>query len=178
MKAALAAGPRRVTRTEQVILLRIGGQLFAISAGSVQEIRSTDSIAGAATSIDQPLLKKVRQVIRRHGRTLYVIHGCLHFDLPVQPATLVFLLKDLRIALLVDGIERMATITRLHAVPKAFHGDEQHWYRGLVLMDNAVIPVIHPAGLLGAEEMDQLDAALAPVPALLAEPEMDSRQSP
>ncbi len=35
-------------RTEQIILFRCSNQIFAISSASVQEVRSVDSLAGAA----------------------------------------------------------------------------------------------------------------------------------
>jgi chemotaxis signal transduction protein len=160
------AGKRRATRAEQMILFRIGSQLFAISASAVQEIRSTDSIAGAATAILRPELKKVQHVVRRGSRALYVVHGGTHFGLPVSQATLVFLLRNRRAALLVDGIERMATVTRMQAVPQAFCHEERDWYRGLVTLDNAVIPVVNPDGLLRPDEMELLDAAAVPAEAI------------
>ena len=42
---------RRVppVRTEQIILFRCSNQIFAISSASVQEVRSVDSLAGAAS---------------------------------------------------------------------------------------------------------------------------------
>ncbi len=41
----------RVARTEQIILFRVGGQIFGVSSASVQEVRSVDSLAGAAAEI-------------------------------------------------------------------------------------------------------------------------------
>ncbi len=35
-------------RTEQIILFRVSGQLFAVSSASVQEVRGVDSLAGSA----------------------------------------------------------------------------------------------------------------------------------
>ncbi len=52
-------------KTEQIILFRVSGQLFAISSASVQEVRSADSISGAATDISAPGIRKVRHVLRR-----------------------------------------------------------------------------------------------------------------
>ncbi len=47
--AAPPAKPHAAARTEQIILFRISGQPFALSSASVQEVRSVDSLSGAAT---------------------------------------------------------------------------------------------------------------------------------
>ena len=68
--AAPPAKTRAAARTEQIILFRISGQPFAVSSASVQEIRSVDSLSGAATEIDQPTIRKVRHVVRRNEKAL------------------------------------------------------------------------------------------------------------
>src|ERR1700736_5405525 len=98
-----AAGKSRAPRTEQIILFRVSGQLFAVSSASVQEVRSVDSLAGAAMGITAPGLKKVRHIVRRGDKSIFVVNGALHFDLPLTPGTLVFILRGTRTALLVDG---------------------------------------------------------------------------
>jgi chemotaxis signal transduction protein len=155
-KAGKPGGP-----SEQVILFRIGEQAFAISANAVKEIRSTDNLAASAIELPQPELRKVRQVVKRGQRSLYVVHGTTLFGLPPARAALVFLLRRSRAALLVGAIERMATISRLIALPRAFCGDERAWYRGLVALDDTVVPVINPDGLLTVGEIELLDAAVA-----------------
>ncbi|MBZ5701724.1 MAG: chemotaxis protein CheW [Acidobacteriia bacterium] len=157
--ASQPAAKGRVIRPEQMILFRIGSQLFAISASVVQEIRSADSIGSAAADIQQPGLRKVRSLVRRGRRTLYIVHGGTLFGLPPSQAALVFLFRNRRAALLVDAIDRMAAITRLQAVPQSFCHEERNWYRGFVAMENSVIPVVNPDGLLLAQEIAQLDAA-------------------
>ncbi|MGC2765224.1 MAG: chemotaxis protein CheW [Candidatus Acidiferrum sp.] len=148
-------------RSEQIILFRAGNQIFAISSASVQEVRSVDSLAGAAVQISEASLSKVRHAIRRAGRNLYVVNAPLHFGLRATPAALVFLLRNSRIALLVDGIEKMTTMTRLLALPGAFCNEERVWYRGLTVLDQNVVPVVNPAGFLSAEEISLLDAVTA-----------------
>ncbi len=158
--ASQPAAKGRVIRPEQMILFRIGSQLFAISASVVQEIRSADSIGSAAADIQQPGLRKVRAHVRRGQRTLYLVHGGTLFGLPPSQAALVFLFRNRRAALLVDAIDRMAAITRLQAVPQAFCNEERNWYRGFVTIENAVIPVVNPDGLLLPQEIAQLDAGV------------------
>ena len=61
-------------------------------------------------------------------------------------------------ALLVDGIEKMTTMTRLQAVPAAFCHEERLWYRGLTVLEQNVLPVVSPEGFLTQEELTFLDA--------------------
>jgi chemotaxis signal transduction protein len=159
--ASPPAKSRAAARSEQIILFRISGQPFAVSSASVQEIRSVDSLSGAATEIDQPALRKVRHMVRRNEQTLYVVSGSAHFGLPASSAGLVFVLRKTRTALLVDGIDKMATMTRLQALPLAYCNEERGWYRGLTALDQNVIPVVNTEGFLTAEEFALLDASLA-----------------
>jgi len=145
-------------RTEQIILFRVSGQIFAISSASVQEVRSVDNIAGMARDLPESHLKKVRHSIRRGDRTLYIVNAALHFGLQPQPASLVFFLRRTRTALLIDGIEKMTTMTRLQALSHAFQGEERNWYRGLTALDQTVVPVVHPEGFLSLEELTLLEA--------------------
>jgi chemotaxis signal transduction protein len=146
-------------RTEQIILFRVSGQTFAISSAAVQEVRSVDNIAGMARDLPESHLKKVRHSIRRGDRTLYIVSAAIHFGLQPQPASLVFFLRRTRTALLIDGIEKMTTMTQLQALSHAFQGEERNWYRGLTALDQAVVPVVHPEGFLSLEELTLLEAA-------------------
>ena len=127
-------------RTEQIILFRASTEVFAISSASVQEVRSVDSLAGVAVEINEPSLAKVRHAVRRGERNLYLVNVALHFGLRPSPAALIFLLRRSRVALLVDGIEKMTSMTRLQALPGAFCHEERGWYRGLTVLDQSVIP--------------------------------------
>ena len=146
-------------RTEQIILFRASNEIFAISSGSVQEVRSVDSLAGAPVTITEPGLKKVRHALRRGSKNVYVVNTAIHFGLRPSSASLIFLLRKSRVALLVDTIEKMTTMTRLQALPGAFCNEERRWYRGLTVLDQNVIPVVDPAGFLTSEELFLLDAA-------------------
>jgi chemotaxis signal transduction protein len=146
-----------VLRTEQIILFRVSGQLFAVSSGSVQEVRSVDSLAGSAAEISAPGLKKVRHIVRRGDKSLFVVNGALHFGLPVTSGLLVFVLRRTRTALLIDGIEKMTTMTRLQALPQAFCNEERIWYRGVTALDQNVVPVVNPEGFLTSEEIALLE---------------------
>ncbi len=148
---------RKLRRTEQLILFNVGAHRFAIAASAVHEIRSTDSLAGAAAELAQAELPKVQHMIHRGKRTYFVVHGGEHFQLPATRPTLVLVLRQSRVALLVDAIDRMATISRLYALPRAFAGDERQWYRGLALIEGRVVPVINPSGFLSEGDVQRLD---------------------
>lgn len=150
--------PRR-RWTETVLLFVVARQAFAIAADSVQEIRSTDGLAGAASEIEQPVLPKVRHTIERGHRTYYVVNAGAHFGLPVSRPTLVLILRQSRVAVLIDRIERMTEISALYPLPLAYTGEERRWYRGLAYLEDMVIPVVHPGGFLTAEDFEHLDRA-------------------
>lgn len=149
------------TRTEQIILFRVSGQVFAVSSASVQEVRGMDSLSGGAREIREAAVRKVQYVVWRGDKSLYVVSAAMHFGLPPATPALVFVLRCTRTALLIDGIEEMTTMTRLQALPQAFCHEERQWYRGLTALDQAVIPVVRPEGFLTAEEIALLDASLS-----------------
>ena len=156
-----AAKPRRARASEAVILFCIANQTFAIAADAVQEIRSTDSLGGTAIEIEQAEVPKVRHLVERARRTYYVVSGCAHFGLRVTRPTLVLILRQIRAAVLVDSIERMADVNTIHPLPRGFQGQERKWYRGLTYLEDRVIPVINPGGFLTVEEFARLDQAAA-----------------
>ena len=153
------AGP---LRSEQIILFRIGEQLFALSSSSVQEVRSADSLSGGAHEVSAPGIDKVRQFVRRGANTLFLVSGAAHFGLSAPDGILAFVLRNTRTALLVDSIERMTAMTRLQALPLSFCHEERQWYRGLTALDQTVVPVVRPEGFLSDDELMMLDAVLPP----------------
>jgi hypothetical protein len=128
----------------------------------VQEVRSVDTLAGSAREIPQSEIRKVRHMVQRGEHNLYVVNGAVHFNLPTSPAALVFVLRRTRTALLVDGIEKMTTMTRLQALPLAFCNEERNWYRGITAIDQIVVPVVKPEGFLSPDELFALDSAIDP----------------
>src|SRR5437762_9169534 len=83
-------------KTEQIILFRVSGQLFAISSASVQEVRSADSMSGGATEISAPGLRKVRHVLRRGDRSLFIVNGAMDLGLHVAEGARVFVVRKTR----------------------------------------------------------------------------------
>ena len=146
--------------SEQIILFSVSNQTFAIAASDVQEIRSTDSLSGTAIEIDCPGMPKVRHTIQRARQTYYVVNTALHFALPVSRPSLVLILRQLRAALLVDRIDRMTETSAAYPLPKVFTGEEQIWYRGLIYLDDHVIPIVQPTGFLTSQDFRRLEEAV------------------
>lgn len=149
--------PRDPRRREQIAVFSIAEYSFVISAASVQEIRSTDSLGGTVVDLDRPVLRKVRHIVERDARSYYVVSGCEHFHLPPSRPTTVLILRNAPVAVLVDRIEEMAEMRVLLALPQSFCGDERTWYRGLTVLDRKVLPVANPLGFLTARELLQLE---------------------
>jgi chemotaxis signal transduction protein len=149
--------PRNASRREQAVLFSISGQTFLISAGAVQEIRSTDGLGGVVTELERPALRKVRHIVERDGRAYYVVSGCEHFHLPLSRPTSVLILRNAPVAMLVDRIEEMAEIRVLLALPRSFQGEERAWYRGLTVLERRVLPVVNPLGFLTPAELQRLE---------------------
>ena len=145
--------PRDTRRREQIAVFSIAEYSFVISAASVQEIRSTDSLGGTVVDLDRPVLRKVRHIVERDARSYYVVSGCEHFHLPPSRPTTVLILRNAPVAVLVDRIEEMAEMRVLLALPQSFGGDERTWYRGLTVLDRKVLPVANPLGFLTAREL-------------------------
>ena len=154
---------RHSRAVEPAILFTVSRQLFAIAADAVQEIRSTDSIAGAASEFDCPEVPKVRHTFERSHRQYYVVNACAHFGLRVTRPTLVLILRQLRVAVLVDRIERMTELPSIYDLPLGFSGYERRWYRGLTYVEDHVIPVVDPRGFLTPEEFRQIEGVPVPL---------------
>jgi chemotaxis signal transduction protein len=71
-------------------------------------------------------------------------------------------LRRTRTALLIDGIEKMTTMTRLQALPQAYCNEERIWYRGVTALEQNVIPVVNPEGFLTSEELALLEMSQTP----------------
>ena len=87
--------------------------MFAIAADAVQEIRSTDSLAGAAMKSSSPTCRRSATPFERSTPHILRRQRRRAFRLAVTRPTLVLILRQLRVAVLVDRIERMAEIARV-----------------------------------------------------------------
>src|ERR1700719_934621 len=145
--------PRDNRPREQVAVFSIAQYSFVISAASLQEIRSTDSLGGTVVELDRPVLRKVRHIVERDARSYYVVSGYEHFQLPLSRPMSVLILRNVPVAVLVDRIEEMAEMRVLLGLPRSFCGEERIWYRGLTVLGHKVVPVAEPRGFLTADEL-------------------------
>lgn len=150
--------PRQYGRTEEVILFAVAGHTFAIAASAIDEIRSTDGFSSVTSETTLNGVPKVLHRLRRGRKWYYVVNACMHFGLPASRPSLVLVLRRSCVAVLVDQIDRIETISRLMVIPQSFSGAERVWYRGVTLIDDDVVPVLNPDGLLTENELAQLGA--------------------
>lgn len=150
----------RSADTEQVLLFAVSNQVFAIVTDAVQELRSTDSLAGTASEIQNSPIRWVRHMIKRGQRNYYVVNAAAHFGLPMTRPALLLIMRGSRTSVLIDRIERMAAISKIYPLPRAFAGKERQWYCGLAYADDRVIPIIEPSAFLSAEDITRLDEAV------------------
>jgi chemotaxis signal transduction protein len=142
------------TPGQPVILFIIGEVTFAIIASAVTEIQTLKDTRPIRS------MGKVRHSLMREGRRYWVVDSNLHFGLLPTHADRILLLREAPIAVKVDAIERMAEISRVLPLPRAFQNDERHWYLGLAIIDGKVIPVVNPNSFLSHFDLNALEATI------------------
>jgi hypothetical protein len=114
---AATAGP--------VILFTAGGLRFAVEASQVEEIRDRDE-HGLIHRLKGPeLIDFAREVGLGAGRLEHFV-----------------VLKPGDCSLGVTEVERMTSLPKVVPLPGLFRGAERLWYRGLLLLENDVIPLV------------------------------------
>ncbi len=152
--------PARQAAREDVIVFAVGGFKFAISAAAVKEIRSLEGLHPFTLGGISALVAKLKFTLERGGTTYFVVDGAQHFQLlPSQPSR-VLLLRNSSTAVLVDSTDRIMEISALHALPRAFTQEERGWYRGLAVVNGAVLPVVNHNAFLNRAELEILRAGL------------------
>ncbi|MDP9266736.1 MAG: chemotaxis protein CheW [Acidobacteriota bacterium] len=148
-------------KREAVILFAVGGYTLAIAAHAVEEIRNTGGLkplpAGTATA----RLAKFKGTLERDRKRYFVVDSNLHFRLFPSKASRLLVLRGSAAAVLVDHTDRIIEIGAVHALPRAFQGEERQWYRGLAMIDERVVPVVDPAAFMSKAEFTVLQAAVA-----------------
>ena len=151
------------TVRESVILFTVAGFRFAMAASAVSEIRSAQGLDLFYGGNRHKATAKVAYTLERNGVTHFVVSVGRHFHLPSSTSTRVLILRHTAVALLVDNTDRMIEISVLHALPRAFAGDERTWYRGLAIVNGDAIPVVNPAAFLSRGEVAVLRAMTPPM---------------
>ena len=146
--------PRRPGLHEGVILFSVGGFKFAIAAGAVNEIRGLEGLQDFTLGGISARVDKLRHTLERGGTTYFVVDAARHFHLAQSAPARVLILRNSPTAVLVDATDRMMDIFALHALPRAFTGDERVWYRGLAVVNGEVVPVVNPGAFLSEAEQE------------------------
>ncbi len=145
---------------EGVILFNVGGFKFAIAAGAVKEIRGMEGLRDLTLGGIFARVEKLRFTLERDGMTYFVVDAGRHFGLPASAPARVLILRDSPAAVLVDSTDRMMDISMLHALPRAFTGEERVWYRGLAVVNGDVVPVVNPGAFLSKAEQEMMRQGL------------------
>jgi hypothetical protein len=114
---AATAGP--------VILFTAGGKRFAIEASEVEEIRDRD---------DRTAIRKLKGP--------EPIDFALQVGLGAGILERFVVLKPGDFSLGVTEVERMTILPKVVPLPGLFRGAERQWYRGLLVLENDVIPLV------------------------------------
>jgi hypothetical protein len=108
-----------------VILFTAGGMRFAVEADHVAEIRDRE---------DRTAIRRLR------GPELIDFAWQVGLGAGAQERFVV--LKPGECALGVSEVERMTSLPRVVPLPAMFRGAERQWYRGLLLLEDDVVPLV------------------------------------
>jgi hypothetical protein len=114
---AATAGP--------VILFTAGGVRFAVEASEVEEIRDRD---------ERTAIRKLKGP--------EAIDFSLQVGLGAGMLERYVVLKPGDCSLGVTEVERMTSLPKVVPLPGLFRGAERHWYRGLLLLEDDVVPLV------------------------------------
>lgn len=152
--------PAHKSARENVILFTVADFKFAIAAGAVSEIRSTEGLKRFSAEGRHRATAKVEYTLQRNGVTFFVVNVARHFGLASAKPGRVLVLRHTAAAILVDSTDRMMEISVLRSLPMAFTGEEKNWYRGLTILNEEVLPVVNPAAFLSKGEAAVLSALI------------------
>lgn len=158
MKGSPKSRAQAVTQPahEDMIVFAVGGFRFAIAAGAVKEIRGMEGLHTFTLGGISAQIGKLAYTLERAGTTYFVIDAAKHFGLPPAHPSRVMILRNTPTAVLVDSTDRIMEISALHALPRVFTHEERNWYRGLAVVNGAVVPVVNHHAFLNRAELDVL----------------------
>lgn len=145
---------------EDVIVFAVGGFKLAIAAGVVKEIRGMEDLHAFTLGGISAQIAKLKYTLERNGTTYFVVDAAQHFQLPESHGSRVMVLRNVPTGVLVDSTDRIMEISSLHALPRAFTHEERGWYRGLAVVNGAVVPVVNHNAFLNRTELEILRAGL------------------
>ena len=113
-----------------MILFTAGGVRFAVEANEVEEIRDGEERGAACRKLNgSKVIDFALQVGLGAGRLLRF--------LVLKPGD-----GASGVTLGVTEVERMTSLPKVVPLPGLFRGAERQWYRGLLLLENEVIPLV------------------------------------
>ena len=160
MKPFRQLRPEVKAAREDVIVFAVGGYRLAIAAGAVKEIRGMDDLHPFTLGGISAQIAKLKYTLERNGTTYFVVDAAQHFRLPASNASRVMVLRNTPTGVLVDSTDRIMEIAALHALPPAFTHEERGWYRGLAVVNGAVVPVVNHTAFLNRPELEVVRAGL------------------
>ncbi len=160
-----AAKSRSRAPHEDVILFAVNGTRFAIAANAVDEIRNMEGLSPFKATVSPAKFAKVKHTLVRDKKDrdaiYFVVDANAHFRVAQSKSNRLLVLRNTRVAVLVDSIDRMTQIANVYSLPLAFTGEERNWYRGLAIVEDAVVPVVYAECFLSKGEVAVLQASTA-----------------
>jgi hypothetical protein len=120
-----------------VILFTAGGVRFAVEANEVAEIRDGEERGSAYRPKGSEPIDFALQVGLGAGRVVrFLVLKPGESPQGVVPGVAT------GVTLGVTEVERMTSLPKVVPLPALFQGAERQWYRGLLLLENEVIPLV------------------------------------
>jgi chemotaxis signal transduction protein len=151
----------RTRHAEAAILFAVGPYNFAIAASEVDEIRDMHGLTPASFANAPNSVRKIRYLLERERRTYHVVDASMHFQIVQSEASRILVLRGGLVALTADSIDSMTDIKAIAPLPRAFRGEETRWFRGVAVIDTAVVPVVNSKAVLTDGEIEMARAASA-----------------
>lgn len=131
---AAAAGP-------PVILFTAGGVRFAVEASEVAEIRDGEDRGAACRLKGSAPVDFALQVGLGAGRMVrYLVLKPGEGSLSASQSATQGVVPGVTLG--VTEVERMTSLPKVVPLPGLFLGAERQWYRGLLLLENEVVPLV------------------------------------
>jgi chemotaxis protein histidine kinase CheA len=149
------ASTARTRHGEPALVFRSGPYRFIISSAEIAEVR--DLPATASGNLPQSV------VARGSTGMLPVVPVGSIFGVASAAPRQLLVLQHRGVAVAIDRIEGVTELREIVVLPRAFHGAERRWYRGLALLDGKILPVVNAAAFAEFTAVPPARAAAAAV---------------
>lgn len=138
----------------QVIVFKVGGELYAIDVAYIMGIEKTVSIVRIPANVPH-----VKGIVNLRGEVIPVLSLRSKFSLPDAPVTednrmLIVQYGDIHVALLVDEVLEIEDVTeqKYHDVPRIVQNNDTRYLRGIINDKNRLIVMIEHTELIPEED--------------------------